>query len=293
MIYTLSNNLISLTIDSKGAEIKSIRKDNIEYIHQDDPKTWNRSAPYLFPAIGCFKDKKTNINGVDYNLPKHGFVRDMKTTMVNKTDTSLTFEVTENEESLSYYPFKFIYRVTYTLNNETVIVKIDVINKDNVVLPFNLGLHPAFRVPLFEKENFEDYTIYFNKKDNYKIPTIDLVTGLIDWQNTARTFEDFDTLPLNYDDYKNDALVFDNVQFDEITLKNNDSGYGIKLSFKDFKTVGIWTPNHVNANFICLEPWIGCADAPTSSGKYTDKKDIINLNPNETFTTEFTITILK
>ena len=39
MIYTISNDLLTLTIDSKGAEIKSIRKDNIEYIHQDDPKT--------------------------------------------------------------------------------------------------------------------------------------------------------------------------------------------------------------------------------------------------------------
>ena len=293
MIYTISNNLLTLTIDSKGAEIKSIRKDNIEYIHQDDPKTWNRSAPFLFPAIGCFKDKVTKFNGMEYKLPKHGFVRDMKTSLVSKTDSSLVFEVKENEESLSYYPFNFIYRVTYTLENNTVNVKIDVVNTNDIVLPFNLGLHPAFRVPLFEKEQFEDYTIYFNQKDNYTIPSIDLQSGLIDWNKPMHEFKDFDTLPLNYDDYKNDALVFDNVKFDEITLKNNDSGYGIKLSFNDFKTVGIWTPNHVNANFVCLEPWIGCADAPTSSGNFVDKKDVINLNPQETFSTTYKITILK
>lgn len=293
MIYTISNNLLTLTIDSKGAEIKSIRKDNIEYIHQDDPKTWNRSAPFLFPAIGCFKDKVTKFDGKEYKLPKHGFVRDMKTTLVEKTDTSLVFEVTENEESLSYYPFNFIYRVTYTLDTDTVNVKIDVVNTNDRELPFNLGLHPAFRVPLFEKENFEDYTIYFNKKGDYKIPGVDLETGLIDWDKTMKEFHNFDTLPLNYDDYQNDALVFDNVEFDEITLKNEDSGYGIKLTFSDFKTVGIWTPNHVNANFVCLEPWIGCADAPTSTGNFVDKKDVIKLSKNETFSTTYKIQILK
>ena len=91
----------------------------------------------------------------------------------------------------------------------------------------------------------------------------------------------------------NKYLVFDNVKFDEITLKNNDSGYGIKLSFNDFKTVGIWTPNHVNANFVCLEPWIGCADSPKSNGNFVDKKDVITLNPKDTFSTTYKITILK
>ena len=75
------------------------------------------------------------------------------------------------------------------------------------------------------------------------------------------------------------------------TTEKND--YGIKLSFNDFKTIGIWTPNHVNANFVCLEPWLGCADSPTSSGKFTEKKDIINLESNKTFTTSYQITILK
>ena len=167
MIYTISNDLLTLTIDSKGAEIKSIRKDNIEYIHQDDPKTWNRSAPFLFPAIGCFKDKVTKFDGIEYNLPKHGFVRDMKTSLVSKTDYSLVFEVTENEESLSYYPFKFIYRVTYTLDNNSVNVKLDVVNTNDVVLPFNLGLHPAFKVPWNDNEVFETYFLQEGLNDTW------------------------------------------------------------------------------------------------------------------------------
>jgi hypothetical protein len=38
MLYTISNDLISLTISSLGAEIKSIKKDGIEYMHQDNLK---------------------------------------------------------------------------------------------------------------------------------------------------------------------------------------------------------------------------------------------------------------
>lgn len=293
MLYTISNDYISLTINSVGAEIKSIKKDGIEYIHQDDPKTWNRSAPFLFPAIGCFKNKVTYFNNQPYNLPKHGFVRDMEMTLVEESLNTLVFEVKENGESLRYYPYNFIFRVTYTLIDTAVDVKLEVTNSNNDVMPFNLGLHPAFKIPLFEGEKFEDYQIAFNKKGTYEIPTVDLSTGLIDWSNIYRVFNNIEVLPLNYDDYKNDALVFDNVPFKEITLTNPKNDYGIKLSFNDFKTVGIWTPNHVNANFVCLEPWLGCADSPTSSGKFTEKKDIINLESNKTFTTSYQITILK
>ena len=293
MLYTISNDLISLTINSVGAEIKSIKKDGIEYMHQADPATWNRSAPYLFPAIGCFKNKVTYFNNQPYNLPKHGFIRDMEMELVEKTDTSLVLETKENGESLRYFPYKFIFRVTYTLVAETVNAKIEVKNPNNDVMPFNLGLHPAFRVPLFEGEAFEDYQIKFNKKGTYEVPTVDLSNGLIDWSNICRIFNNLEVLPLNYDDYKKDALVFDNVPFNEMILSNPKNEYGIKLTFNDFKTVGIWTPNHVNANFVCLEPWMGCADSPVSSGKFAEKKNIINLSPNQTYSTTYQITILK
>ncbi|MBQ8292331.1 MAG: aldose 1-epimerase family protein [Bacilli bacterium] len=293
MLYTISNDILSLTINSVGAEIKSIKKDGIEYIHQDDPATWNRSAPFLFPAIGCFKNKVTYFNNQPYSLPKHGFVRDMEMNLTTQTDTSLVFEVTENGESLRYYPYNFIFRVTYALENDQVDIKLEVINTNNEEMPFNLGLHPAFKVPLFEGESFEDYQIFFNKKGSYELPTVDLSNGLVDWNNTSRIFNNLEVLPLNYDDYKNDALIFDNVPFNEITLHNPKNNYGIKLTFADFKTVGIWTPNHVNANFVCLEPWLGCADAPNTNGKFTEKKDIIKLAEKETFTTSYQIKILK
>ncbi len=293
MLYTISNNLISLTINSIGAEIKSIKKDGIEYIHQNNPETWNRSAPFLFPAIGCFKNKITYFNNQPFNLPKHGFVRDMEMELIEKTSTSLILEVKENGESLRYYPYNFIFRVTYTLNKATVNVKIDITNSNNDVMPFNLGLHPAFRVPLFEGEKFEDYQIIFNQKGTYEVPTVNLSNGLIDWSNICRVFTNLEVLPLNYNDYANDALIFDNVTFNEMILCNSKNDYGIKLTFKDFKTVGIWTPNHVNANFICLEPWIGCADSPDSNGKFAEKKDIINLESNQTFSTSYQISILK
>ncbi len=293
MLYTISNNVISITVNSVGAELKSLRKDGVEYIHQDDPKTWNRSAPFLFPAIGCFKNKETFFDGKSYKLPKHGFLRDMKMTLVSKTDNSLIFETNDNEETLNCYPFKFLFKVSYTLVDSTVSIKLEVINPNKNVLPFNLGLHPAFRIPLFEGEKFEDYQIKFNKKASYKVPTVQLTDGLIDWDLTSRVFTDLEVLPLNYDDYQNDALVFDNVNFKEMILSNPETNFGIKLAFDNFKTVGIWTPNHVKANFVCLEPWIGCADAPNSTGNFVDKKDIINLDSDETFTTTYTITVLK
>ena len=59
-------------------------------------------------------------------------------------------------------------------------------------------------------------------------------------------------------------------------IKNNPS-----FEFNDFPMLGIWTPNHVHANFICIEPWIGCADPSDHDNVFTNKRYLINLNPND------------
>ena len=156
-------------------------------------------------------------------------------------------------------------------------------------MPFNLGLHPAFKVPLYADEKFEDYKVIFDVPGTYQIPTVDLTNGLIDYSKRYRTFENLQVLPLNYKDYEFDALVFENILSHQITLTNKDETHGVVFNFDDFPMLGIWTPNHIDSPFICLEPWIGCADAPQHNQDFYEKRDLVKVNPNESKTIKYCI----
>lgn len=280
MNYTISNQNLFVTISNHGAEIKEIKYQNIDYLHDSNPEFWSRSAPLLFPNIGTIKDGKTNINGKEYPMVKHGFVRDRDFTVESKETSSITFVYTSSSEDLNIYPFNFKLTLTYQIHGNTLKSFIVVENLSNEDMPFNLGLHPAFKVPLFKDEKFEDYKFIFKKSGNYKCPSVNLSNGTINFEKIAREFINLEVLPLNYDDYQNDALVFDNLAAHQIKLVNKDESHGVWFEFNDFPMLGIWTPNHVKANFICIEPWIGCADPSNHTGNYCDKKYLITLKPN-------------
>ena len=71
----------------------------------------------------------------------------------------------------------------------------------------------------------------------------------------------------------------------------------IKVSFKDFPLVGIWTPYYKETNttapFLCIEPWYGIADNIDSDKIYQNKKYINKLNVGETFVASYDIEIIQ
>ena len=281
MNYKIFNQDLFVEISDHGAEIKSIKYKNVEYLHDSNPKFWGRSAPLLFPNIGTIKDGSTIIENEPYKMVKHGFLRDRDVIVTHQENSSITFEYNSTDEDLKIYPYEFNIAITYQIHGNILKSYIVVTNLSNKTMQFNLGLHPAFKVPLFEGEKFEDYKFIFKDAGDYECPAVELSNGTINFEKIARKFENLKVLPLNYDDYNEDALVFTNLKTHNITLTNKDNSHGVMFEFHDFPLLGIWTPNHVKANFICIEPWIGCADATNHSGYYKDKIELISLKQKE------------
>lgn len=280
MNYTIKNQNLIVEISDHGAELKSIKYNNVDYLHDSNPKFWSRSAPILFPNIGTIKDNYTLINDKKYPMNKHGFLRDRDFSYTCSDTSSITFAYVSTDEDLTIYPFKFKVEITYQIHGNTLKSYIMVYNLSNETMPFNLGLHPAFKTPLFDNEKFEDYRFIFDNEGSYDCPSVNLSNGTIDFNNIARHFDNLKELPLNYSDYDNDALVFDNMQTHRIHLVNKDQSHGVSFEFNDFPMLGIWTPNHTKANFICIEPWIGCADPSDHNNVFLNKKYLLNLEPN-------------
>ena len=227
----------------------------------------------LFLTFLCIGQLSASQEKWDAEIARH----EKEMEVVKQNDYSISFSLKSNESTKSVYPFDFELIINYTLINNRLESSILVKNTSNEVMPFNLGLHPAFKVPLYN-DKFEDYHLEFSNKKTYHTPSVDLTTGTIDFNKVFRTFENLSRLDLNYQDYDFDAIVLNDINFDNILLKKQDKTL-LSFTFNGFNSLGIWTPNNnVFANFICLEPWHGCADASDHDGIYEHKKDIINLN---------------
>ena len=98
-------------------------------------------------------------------------------------------------------------------------------------------------------------------------------------------------LNLTYDLFKGDALVFDDLKSDEVSVCSRKSSKSLTIRAKGFPYWGFWTPAQGGAPFICIEPWHGHADYEDFSGELKDKEGIIKLAAGETFQTELSFII--
>ena len=97
-------------------------------------------------------------------------------------------------------------------------------------------------------------------------------------------------MPLTYDLFKNDALIFEHMNTNEISIRSHKHNKFVKVEFDGFPFVGVWTPGD-NAPFLCIEPWYGIADEVNPAKDFKDKKGIQSLQANETFICRYSITI--
>ena len=115
MVYSAENSNFTLAVKEMGAELNSLKsKDTgIEYIWNGNTDIWYGQSPILFPIIGRLLDDKYTLDGKEYSMDKHGIVRKKPFTLVEKTGDSLTFVQTDDDESVTKYPYKFELKVKF------------------------------------------------------------------------------------------------------------------------------------------------------------------------------------
>ena len=151
-VYELKNELLCVTIDSHGAELKSLKRnhDNQEYMWKGDPAFWGRTSPVLFPFVGGVNQKKYRVDGKEYAMNQHGFARDMEFSLISQAKEEIWFELHSNEETLQKYPYAFVLKLGYKLKENSVEVCWQVENPSDKTMFFAIGGHPAFNCPVKE-----------------------------------------------------------------------------------------------------------------------------------------------
>ena len=283
MKITISNLHLTATINTLGAELISLVKNNKNYIWQVDETYWNKTSPILFPIVGRLKNDSYLFKGKKYQLPRHGFARNLEFSFDKKSDSQVIFELNETEETKAMYPFTFKLLVAYTLIGNELVMEYFVRNQSDEVLPFSIGAHPAFSI----EGNFENYSLQFNKEDLFETHHLENEsfngkTTLVDTKNNS--------IALNYALFEKDALVFKQLNSNEVTLKNKDKAI-LKVNYDHFPYLGIWTKQ--NAPFLCIEPWCGLADSSNHNGNLEDKEGMNHLPAGEDFLRAIRIEILE
>ncbi|EAD1641004.1 aldose 1-epimerase family protein [Listeria monocytogenes] len=286
----LENEVLLVEMKTAGAELTRIfHKDTgLEYLWNADSKFWGRHSPVLFPTVGRLVDDTYLVDGKQYHLGQHGFARDRDFQVIEQTENSVRFELDADEDSLAIYPYKFKLSIIYTIEKNTVAVSYEVENTDNKRIYFSIGAHPAFHLPLTDGTTFEDYYLDFGTEEN--LETLCLEGPYRSGDIKKIVDEPARYLPLSYDLFKNDALIFEALKQKEMTIKSDKTPHFVKVSFPEFPFVGVWTAKP-GTPFLCIEPWYGIADGEGESVELRDKAGIEHLEPEAVFASEYEITV--
>lgn len=291
MEYKISNSYLKVTISDMGAELKSIKKVNedVEYLWQKNTEIWERQAPLLFPIIGRLKNERYEYNNIKYQILIHGFANTTLFDVFSHTKDSITFLLTDSKETKKVYPFEFELFITFKLNENCIVKEHKIVNKTNGEMYFEIGGHEGFNLALFEDEKMEDYYIEFVKQPSIKTYTSD--EDIMMNKEKKEIKLDNNKLYLSPEVFKNDALIIDEFIENEVVIKNNKNNRQVKVSFEDFKYLGIWT-KYMRSNYVCIEPWSSLPDANYLDDQLINKQDIVKLEENEVKVLIYTITIL-
>jgi len=286
---TLENDFLKVEISTKGAQLTSIinKATQTEHLWQADPQIWGYHAPNLFPIVGQLINNELLVDGQKYPMSRHGFARTSEFILLDNDEVHAVYSLPNCENTLKVYPYRFDFQLLYTLIDNALRITYKLINHDNKTIYFSVGAHPAFNVPFNAGEKYEDYYIEFEtdeKLETHLLNTDGFFNGETHPVETPNK-----KLYLTRDLFNADALVFKNLKSREVTIKCDKHNQSISVEFPHFNYLGIWAKG--GADFVCIEPWLGCAD---TAGRHVDisrKEAIQQLKMGHVFEAAFFISV--
>lgn len=291
---SLRHRRLSAAVDPMGAQLLSLQLDGREYLWQGDPRFWARRAPVLFPIVGSLRDGRAESAQGPCVMGRHGIARNYEHAVVDRAadGSSVTFELRDSAETRAAYPYGFKLNMTYAITGEATLSQMfRVTNTGDATLPFCVGGHPAFNVPMGDAadEAFEDYVLKFARPWSCTLPVIGK-DGLMSWDNAFECPQGSDTVALTHTSFAHDALMFTDVPDSVLTLLGTKSGHGVRVEFPGFPYIGVWSAAD-DAPFVALEPWSGHTTAHDEDDVFEHKAGMTLLAPGETNERTFRLTL--
>lgn len=259
-------------------------------------KPSHSGIPILFPFPGRLRGSHLNYQGQTYPLGSddglgnaiHGFVLNRPWRVIEHLPQRATgeFHASIDEPGLlRRWPADFRLTVSYEVAGNSLNCQIDVHNPGANALPFALGTHPYFCVPLGRGGKAADCRVTVPARAYWELQDM-LPSGSKLPADGARDLAD--------------GLRFEQMKFDDVftdlssaagivrtEINDPHTGRILELTFDDaFAQCVVYNPPHREA--ICIEPYTAAPDAFTLEAQGV-KTGLKMLQPGESFKTRFEI----
>ena len=286
---TLTNGLLTVQVSPLGAELRSVRLRDCEYLWQGDPAYWSERAPVLFPICGSLFQGRYTFGGREYTMPGHGFARTMPFRVEPAPNGSrATFTLESDDATRAQYPFNFALSIEFRLDGQTLLVEATVRNTGtDTTLPFAYGGHPGLNVPIGGEGAFEDWFLEFAPgtcPDTFEFDDHGLITG----HKRAYPLEPGNRLTLRRSLFDSTGLFLDRAGR-EVTLRSESSSRSVTVHFPDMPYLGLWHASGDDTPFLCIEPWCGLPSYHGTPDDFATRPDMVRLAPGASTTLRYSL----
>lgn len=235
---------------ARGGLLLSARIQDRELLYLDEStlldlkKNVRGGIPVCFPIAGRIPDNVARFDGAEIRLPQHGFARNLpwEFETFDSGTGKLTISLSSSDETRAVYPFDFLFKLTYRIQDNALVAESDITNTGKKVMPVHLGFHPYFYIGETEKNLL---------------------------RVVASASRAFDNRAQVYKDYEPPALGGDEVDYHILdpnggAVRLRGPKGGIRVDYGAFPCVVLWTLP--GKPFVCVEPWTAPAGAMATGG---------------------------
>lgn len=265
-----------------GASLQELKLNNNTVIASLHPLKYSDTyaSSILFPFANRIKDGAYLFNEKPYafkinetgnNNALHGLVYNKTFQVIDQKTTkdlvSITLLYNEVKESTGF-PYTYSIQVEYILKNNTLDIKVSVVNTDAKSFPFTIGWHPYFL-----SNDLYNSTLNFESDKQIEFDQRAITTGV-------KSIREASVLEIK--DKKLDDCFILNTNKTQFNTPN----YQLVISASSKENfLQIYTPP--KANTIAIEPTTGVSDS------FNNKIGLQTLNPNETYQVNWNVQLIK
>lgn len=284
-VIEISNGRLTAAFRPMGAEMCSLRDERgVERLWSGDAAFWSGQAPVLFPVAGGLKGDGYYWNGNWYDMPKHGFARRRVFEVLRHRPDEVVFVLRGENAAFAGYPFLYSLKIRYALEDARLRVEYTVRNEGEAPLYYAIGSHEAYACP----EGIEEYALTFDEEETLGTQGLE---GTLITHDSEPILRGEKTLPLKYEYFTIDALIFLNPKSRGVTLANRQTGERkLRVDFPDCDNLLIWTKP--GAPLVCIEPWTCAPDFVDSDQQIALKPGIACVPPGASSVRTHTLTVL-
>ena len=289
-LFTISNDILTVTLDKTGAVLHSITKEGTEYLWQGNAVYWARRDANLFPYVGRLTEGKYLLDGKEYLMTIHGFCIGTDFEVTSQSADSIRFTLEDSERTREMYPFRFAFHVDYRLEENRIVKTCLVENKDSREMYFGIGGHPGFNVPLGGEGAFEDWKLVFPQES--QPVRMDLDPENYRYAGTEQPYplENGTTIALTHDLFDLDAVVLRDMPR-SVCICSPVSSRSVTVDYPHMPFLGLWHKPHSDAPYVCIEPWVSLPSHSAYMEDISKQEHLIHLPAGETYRNIMTITL--